>query len=59
MSEGFNIITVRPFTHIGEGQSERFSVSNFCKQIAEIELEHKPPLIKVGDINTTRDLTNV
>lgn len=58
-SENFDIITVRPFTHIGIGQSDRFSVSNFCKQIAEIELGFIKPVIKVGDLSTTRDFTNV
>ena len=58
-SENFDIITVRPFTHIGIDQSDRFSVSNFCKQIAEIELGFIKPVIKVGDLSTTRDFTNV
>ena len=58
-SEGFNIITARPFTHVGIGQSDRFSISNFCRQISEIELGIKKPFIKVGDLSPTRDITNV
>jgi GDP-4-dehydro-6-deoxy-D-mannose reductase len=58
-TEKFEIITARPFTHIGPRQSERFAISNFAKQIAEILLKKKDPLVEVGDLDTTRDLTDV
>lgn len=58
-TENFQIKTARPFTHIGKYQSDKFSISNFCRQVAEIKLGLKPPEIKVGDISTTRDLTDV
>ncbi len=56
---GLNIIITRPFTHIGPGQSDKFSISNFTKQIAQILLGLNKPIISVGNINTTRDLTDV
>jgi GDP-4-dehydro-6-deoxy-D-mannose reductase len=55
----FEIVTARPFTHIGPGQSDRFSISNFAKQIAEILLGKKEPVIYVGDLDKTRDFTDV
>ena len=58
-TEKFKIVTARPFTHIGPGQSERFSVSNFSKQIAEIMLKMRDPVLYLGDISTTRDFTDV
>ena len=58
-SESFEIVTARPFTHIGPGQSERFSISNFAKQIAEIMIGKRESVIYVGNINTTRDFTDV
>jgi GDP-4-dehydro-6-deoxy-D-mannose reductase len=58
-SEQFEIITARPFTHIGPGQSDRFAISNFSKQIAEIILGRREPIIRVGNLETTRDLTDV
>jgi len=58
-SEQFEIITARPFTHIGPGQSDRFAISNFSKQIAEIMLGRRQPIIRVGNLETTRDLTDV
>ena len=58
-TEKFEIVTVRPFTHIGPRQSERFAISSFAKQIAQILLKKKEPLIEVGDLDTTRDVTDV
>lgn len=58
-TEQFEIVTARPFTHIGPGQSDRFSISSFSRQIAEILLERKAPVIYVGDLQTTRDFTDV
>ena len=58
-TESFEVVTARPFTHIGPGQSERFSISNFAKQIAEIITGEREPVIYVGNINTTRDFTDV
>ncbi len=58
-TEQFGIVTARPFTHIGPGQSDRFAISNFCKQIAEIALGRIEPIIRVGNLETTRDFTDV
>ncbi|SRR6266568_1037041 len=58
-TEQFEIVTARPFTHIGPGQSERFAISNFGKQIAEIVLGRRDPVIRVGNVNMTRDFTDV
>jgi GDP-4-dehydro-6-deoxy-D-mannose reductase len=55
----FEIVTARPFTHIGPGQSDRFAISNFAKQIAEILLGKIEPVIYVGDLDKTRDFTDV
>lgn len=55
----YKIIVARPFTHIGPGQSDRFSISSFAKQIAQIKSGCVDPVIKVGDLETTRDLTDV
>jgi GDP-4-dehydro-6-deoxy-D-mannose reductase len=58
-SEGMEIMTARPFTHIGPGQSDRFAISNFSRQIAEIMLGQREPVMHVGDLSTTRDFTDV
>jgi GDP-4-dehydro-6-deoxy-D-mannose reductase len=58
-NEKFKIIISRPFNHIGPGQSERFAIADFGRQIAMIKLGLAPPVIRVGDIDTTRDFTDV
>ncbi len=56
---GFDIVIARPFSHIGPGQSERFVVSDFAKQITEIKSGMRKPVLYVGDIDVTRDFTDV
>lgn len=58
-TESFEIVMVRPFNHIGPGQSERFVVSDFARQVVEIKRGKKTPVIEVGDIDVTRDFTDV
>lgn len=50
---------VRAFNHMGPGQSDKFVVSDFCKQVAQIELGIKPPFIRVGNLDAKRDFTDV
>lgn len=54
-----DVIMVRAFNHIGPGQTERFVVSDFCKQVAEIEAGKKEPVIHVGNLSAKRDFTDV
>lgn len=58
-SENIKILIARPFNHIGPGQSPKFAISSFAKQISEISLGKRHPHIEVGDIETTRDFTDV
>lgn len=53
------IISVRAFNHIGAGQAETFVVSDFCKQVAEIEKGKKEPCLYVGNLSAYRDFTDV
>ena len=53
-----DIVRVRPFAHIGERQSEAFSVSSFAKQIALIEKGEQKSL-KVGNLEAYRDFSDV
>lgn len=55
----FEIVTARPFTHIGPGQSDRFAIANMSRQVAEIMLGRRDRLIRVGNLDATRDLTDV
>lgn len=53
------IIRVRPFNHIGAGQSERFVATAFGLQIARIEQGLQEPIIHVGNLEALRDFTDV
>lgn len=59
MSYKMDIIRARPFNHIGPRQSPYFAVPTFAKKIAEIEKGKNPPVIKVGNLDTKRDFTDV
>ncbi len=56
---GVQNIRVRPFNHIGPGQSDKFVVSQFAKQIAMIEKGQQEPIVKVGNLSPKRDFTDV
>ena len=58
-SEAFEIVMTRSFNHIGPGQSERFVVSNFARQVIEIRKGIRTAVIRTGDIDVTRDFTDV
>ncbi|WP_312283561.1 GDP-mannose 4,6-dehydratase [Candidatus Igneacidithiobacillus taiwanensis] len=58
-TSGFEIVLVRPFNHIGPGQSPRFAIADFAKQVMEIRLGRRAPVLQVGDIDVTRDFTDV
>jgi GDP-4-dehydro-6-deoxy-D-mannose reductase len=58
-SHGLDVVRVRPFTHIGPRQSERFVAAAFARQIALIEAGEQPPLLRVGNLSAQRDFTDV
>ncbi len=53
------IIRARPFNFVGPGLPERFALAHFAKQIAAIENGKQPPLLRVGQLQTERDLLDV
>ncbi|MBG9388876.1 GDP-mannose 4,6-dehydratase [Caenimonas aquaedulcis] len=55
----FEIVMARPFNHIGPRQSPQFAVSDFARQIAAGRRGRGPGKLVVGDIDTTRDFTDV
>lgn len=54
-----DIVRIRPYNHIGPGQKEGYVVSDFAKQIAQIEAGLKEPIISVGNLEAGRDFTDV
>lgn len=56
---GMNVMMVRAFNHIGPNQTPMFVVSDFCKQIVEIENNLREPVLRVGNLAARRDFTDV
>lgn len=54
-----DIIMVRAFNHSGPGQLPVFVISDFCRQIAEIEKGMRTPEMMVGNLSAMRDFTDV
>lgn len=59
LSHGLDLIRVRPFTHIGPRQNERFVTAAFARQIARIEAGLQEPILRVGNLEAQRDFTDV
>jgi GDP-4-dehydro-6-deoxy-D-mannose reductase len=58
-SYGIRSVIARGFNHCGPRQTENFVVATLAQQIAAIESGLQPPVIHVGDLTSTRDLTDV
>lgn len=56
---GMQLYMARAFNHMGPGQTANFVVSDFCRQVAEIELGMKEPVLSVGNLEAQRDFTDV
>ncbi|CAK7025077.1 GDP-mannose 4,6-dehydratase [Fusobacterium varium] len=56
---GMDIVNIRAFNHIGPKQAPIFVVSDFCKQVSEIEKGLREPIIYTGNLGAKRDFTDV
>lgn len=59
LGRGVDVVRVRPFNLFGPGQSDRFAVASFARQIVEVELGRRAPTIDVGNLAARRDYTDV
>jgi GDP-4-dehydro-6-deoxy-D-mannose reductase len=57
--DGLEIVRVRPFNHFGPRQSADFATGNFARQLADIRLGRRPPVLETGDLSAERDFTDV
>ncbi len=53
------IIRTRAFNHEGPRRGEVFVVSNFAKQIADVERNHRKSVVWVGNLEAIRDFSDV
>ncbi|MBI4499296.1 MAG: GDP-mannose 4,6-dehydratase [Chloroflexi bacterium] len=58
-SFGLRTVVTRGFNHTGPRRGQLFVTSGRAKQIAEIELGLRPPVLYVGDQRSKRDFTDV
>jgi len=58
-SYGLRAVRTRGFNHEGPRRGEVFVMSNFARQIAAIEAGFQEPVIRVGNLDSVRDFTDV
>lgn len=56
---GLDVIRTRSFGHTGPGQAPTFVAPSFAQQIAAIEAGRAEPVLRVGNLEVTRDLLDV
>jgi len=56
---GMKVMTTRMFTHTGPRRGDVFAESTFAKQIAMIEADLIPPILKVGNLKSLRTWSDV
>jgi GDP-4-dehydro-6-deoxy-D-mannose reductase len=56
---GLRVARLRPFNHTGPGQSEHFAAGSFTRQAAEIAQGLRKPVLRVGNLDSTRDFLDV
>lgn len=56
---GMQVITTRMFTHTGPRRGDVFAESTFAKQIAMIEADMTPPVVKTGNLQSMRTWADV
>lgn len=59
LAHGLQCVRLRPFNHIGPRQGDAFVVAGFARQIAEAEAGLHAPVIRVGNLQSARDFTDV
>lgn len=53
------VVVTRSFNHAGPRQSDAYATSSFARQIAEIERGTRSPVIRVGNLDARRDISDV
>lgn len=56
---GVPVVVARAFNHSGPRQIDKYVIPSFARQIASIEAGRTKPILKVGDLSTQRDFSDV
>jgi GDP-4-dehydro-6-deoxy-D-mannose reductase len=57
--DGLAVLIARAFNHTGPGQDPSFVAPGIARQIAQIEAGRQEPVLRVGNLEPKRDLTDV
>ncbi|ABG03542.1 NAD-dependent epimerase/dehydratase [Rubrobacter xylanophilus DSM 9941] len=57
--EGLRVVRARPFNHSGPGQSPAFVLPTLVEQFVEIEAGKREPVIRLGNLDSVRDFSDV
>lgn len=58
-AHGLDVVRARPFGHTGPGQTPRFVIPAWAQQVAAIERREGEAVLRVGNLEVTRDLSDV
>ena len=58
-TSGLPVLLARPFNHAGPRQSPSYASSAFAQQVALIEAGRAEPVLRVGNLDARRDITDV
>lgn len=58
-AQGLDVMRMRPFNHTGPGQDPQFVCSDFARQLIAIERGQQPAQVEVGNLDVTRDFSDV
>jgi GDP-4-dehydro-6-deoxy-D-mannose reductase len=56
---GLDVVRARPWNHTGPGQSDTYVASSFARQLAEMVLGRRAPVLRVGNLDAVRDFLDV
>ncbi|MCL5286659.1 MAG: GDP-mannose 4,6-dehydratase [Acidobacteria bacterium] len=56
---GLRAVIVRPTNMLGPGQASKFAIGNFTRQVAEMVLRSREPVLRTGDLTRQRDFLDV
>jgi GDP-4-dehydro-6-deoxy-D-mannose reductase len=58
-AHGLRVLVTRSFNLVGPGQNSDFVVPDFCGQVSAIASGERPPIVRVGNLDVSRDFTDV
>jgi GDP-4-dehydro-6-deoxy-D-mannose reductase len=58
-SQGLRVVLLRPFNHLGRGQSSQFVMPSLARQLVAVARGEAPAVVQVGDLTPVRDFSHV